>query len=108
MSHAPVLLAEAMEALALRAGGLYLDATFGGGGYARAMLDAGARVIAFDRDPDAIGRGGDLKTQFPDRFTLHQARFSEMLGFVNEPLMGAVFDLGVSSFQFDEGARGRQ
>ncbi len=106
MSHAPVLLAEAMEALALEAGGFYLDATFGGGGYSRAMLEAGARVVAFDRDPDAIARGGALSAEFSDRFTLHQARFSEMLGFVNEPLMGAVFDLGVSSFQFDEAARG--
>ncbi len=106
MSHAPVLLAEAMEALALETGGLYLDATFGGGGYARAMLEAGARVVAFDRDPDAIARGGVLQLQFPDRFTLHQARFSEIAGFVNEPLNGAVFDLGVSSFQFDEAARG--
>ncbi len=106
MSHAPVLLAEAMEALALEAGGLYLDATFGGGGYSRAMLETGARVAAFDRDPDAIARGAALQAEFPDRFTLHRARFSEMLWFVNEPLTGAVFDLGVSSFQFDEAERG--
>jgi 16S rRNA (cytosine1402-N4)-methyltransferase len=106
MSHAPVLLAEAMEALALAPGALYLDATFGGGGYSRAMLEAGARVVAFDRDPDAIARGATLQSQFPDHFTLHQARFSEMLDFLNEPLTGAVFDLGVSSFQFDEAGRG--
>lgn len=106
MTHAPVLLAEALEALAIAPGALTVDATFGGGGYARAMLEAGARVIAFDRDPDAIARGAVLQTQFPDRFTLHQARFSEMLAFVNEPLRGAVFDLGVSSFQFDEAERG--
>ncbi len=106
MTHAPVLLAEAMEALAVAPGGVYLDATFGGGGYARAMLAAGARVVAFDRDPDAIARGAVLQAQFPDRFTLHHARFSEMLGFVNETLTGAVFDLGVSSFQFDQAGRG--
>jgi len=106
MSHAPVLLAEAMEALALAPGAVIADATFGGGGYARAMLERGARVIAFDRDPDAIARGAALQAQFPDRFTLHQSRFSEMLGFVNEALTGAVFDLGVSSFQFDEAGRG--
>lgn len=106
MSHAPVLLAEAMEALALKPGGLFLDATFGGGGYTRAMLEAGARVIAFDRDPDAIARGAALKAQYPDQFALVSARFSEIDSFVNQPLSGAVFDLGVSSFQFDEGARG--
>ncbi len=106
MTHAPVLLSEAMAALALTPGALIVDATFGGGGYSRALLEAGARVIAFDRDPDAIARGAALSAAFPDRFTLHRARFSEMLGFVNEPLRGAVFDLGVSSFQFDEATRG--
>ncbi|MEQ1617598.1 MAG: 16S rRNA (cytosine(1402)-N(4))-methyltransferase RsmH [Terricaulis sp.] len=106
MTHVPVLLREAMEALAVQPGALIADATFGGGGYSRALLGAGARVIAFDRDPDAIARGAALQAQFPDRLTRHQARFSEMLGFVNQPLMGAVFDLGVSSFQFDEAERG--
>ena len=95
-----------MEALAIAPGGLYLDATFGGGGYSRAMLDAGARVIALDRDPDAIARGGELLAQHRTRLTLAAARFGEIDRFVNEPLMGAVFDLGVSSFQFDEGGRG--
>ena len=106
MTHAPVLLPEAMEALAIAPGALIVDATFGGGGYSRALLEAGARVIAFDRDPDAIARGAALSAQFADRFTLHQARFSELLAFVNEPLTGVVFDLGVSSFQFDEAERG--
>ena len=57
MSHAPVLLAEAMDALALKDGGLYADATFGGGGYSREMLvRADCRVIGLDRDPDAAAR----------------------------------------------------
>lgn len=106
MTHAPVLLREAVEALAPAPGALIVDATFGGGGYTRALLEAGARVIAFDRDPDAIARGAALAAEFPDHFTLHQARFSELLGFVNESLTGLVFDLGVSSFQFDEAERG--
>lgn len=106
MSHAPVLLAEAMEALAIAPGGLYVDATFGGGGYTRAMLEAGARVIAFDRDPDAIARGAALEAEFPGRLELRAARFSEIGAFVNAPLSGAVFDLGVSSFQLDEAQRG--
>jgi 16S rRNA (cytosine1402-N4)-methyltransferase len=106
MSHTPVLLAEAIEALAIEPGGLYVDATFGGGGYARAMLEKGGRVIALDRDPDAIARGAALQAQFGDRLTLIAARFSEIDRCVNEPLNGAVFDLGVSSFQLDEGGRG--
>ncbi|MEQ1707622.1 MAG: 16S rRNA (cytosine(1402)-N(4))-methyltransferase RsmH [Terricaulis sp.] len=106
MTHAPVLLAEAMEALAIEPGGLYLDATFGGGGYTRAMLAAGARVIAIDRDPDAIARGAALVAEFSDRLVLVAARFGDIEKSINEPLKGAVFDLGVSSFQFDEGARG--
>ena len=112
MTHAPVLLREAMEALAPAPGALILDATFGGGGYTRALLEAGARVIAFDRDPDAIARGAALQAQYagePARapsLTLYRARFSELLEFVNEPLTGIVFDLGVSSFQFDEAERG--
>jgi 16S rRNA (cytosine1402-N4)-methyltransferase len=106
MTHTPVLLAEAMEALALKAGELYLDATFGGGGYTSAMLSTGARVVAFDRDPDAIARGADLKARYPDALTLCAARFGAIGRFVSEPLSGAVFDLGVSSFQFDEGERG--
>ncbi len=106
MTHAPVLLEEAMEALALHDGGLYLDATFGGGGYSRAMLAAGARVIGIDRDPDAIARGATLGAEFQNRFTLRQGRFSDLETFVAETIDGAVFDLGVSSFQFDEAARG--
>jgi len=96
MSHVPVLLREAMEALAIEAGGLYLDATFGGGGYTRAMLEAGARVIAFDRDPDAITRGAALQMEHPDTLQLIAARFGEIGGFVNEPLKGVVFDIVVS------------
>ena len=70
------------------------------------MLERGARVVAFDRDPDAIARGSVLRAQYPERLQLIAARFGEIGRFVNEPLMGAVFDLGVSSFQFDEAERG--
>ena len=52
--HAPVLLAEALQALGVKAGGVYVDGTFGAGGYTRAMLERGARAIAIDRDPDAL------------------------------------------------------
>jgi 16S rRNA (cytosine1402-N4)-methyltransferase len=94
-----------MEALALKQGGLYVDATFGGGGYAREMLArADCRVIAFDRDPDAIARGADLTASAKGKFTLHQGRFGDLL--LEEPADGVVFDLGVSSFQLDEAERG--
>src|SRR6185295_11153205 len=102
MGHAPVLLHEAMDALALKDGGLYVDATFGGGGYSRAMLErARCRVIAYDRDPDAQARGMDLQS---DRFTLLQGRFGDLSA--DEPVDGVVFDLGVSSFQLDQAERG--
>ncbi|MEZ6022497.1 MAG: 16S rRNA (cytosine(1402)-N(4))-methyltransferase RsmH [Hyphomonadaceae bacterium] len=105
MSHAPVLLAEAMEALALRDGGIYVDATFGGGGYSREMLSrADCQVIAYDRDPDAIVRGADLAASAKGKFTLHQGRFGDLA--VETPVDGVVFDLGVSSSQFDEATRG--
>jgi len=105
MGHAPVLLAEAMAALALKDGGVYIDATFGAGGYARAML-AGADccVIAFDRDPDAIARGAALAPAHAGKFTLHQGCFGDL--YADAPVDGVVFDLGVSSFQFDEAERG--
>ncbi|MCR6643974.1 MAG: 16S rRNA (cytosine(1402)-N(4))-methyltransferase RsmH [Terricaulis sp.] len=103
--HAPVLLNEAMDALALRDGGIYVDATFGGGGYSRQMLArADCRVIAFDRDPDAIARGQALVESAHGKFTLHQGRFGDLAA--EELLDGVVFDLGVSSFQLDEAARG--
>ncbi len=105
MSHAPVLLAEAMDALALKDGGVYVDATFGGGGYAREMLArADCRVVAFDRDPDAIARGAELAALARDKFTLHQGRFGDLS--LETLVDGVVFDLGVSSFQLDQADRG--
>ena len=94
-----------MEALALKAGGTYIDATFGGGGYSREMLaHADCQVIAFDRDPDAITRGAALSESAKGKFTLHQGRFGDLSA--PELVDGVVFDLGVSSFQLDEGHRG--
>jgi len=94
-----------MEALALKDGGTYIDATFGGGGYSREMLGrADCQVLAFDRDPDAIARGAELTESAKGKFTLHQGRFGDLAA--PEPVDGVVFDLGVSSFQIDEGHRG--
>lgn len=110
--HVPVLCDEAVAALRPRAGGRYLDATFGAGGYTRALLSAGpdTQVLSLDRDPTAVRGGADLVAQARGRLTLVEARFSELetvaaaQGFL--PLDGVVFDIGVSSMQFDEAERG--
>ncbi len=86
--------------------GHYIDGTFGGGGYSRAILEAAdCSVLGIDRDPDAIARGAALVAQFAGRLTLVQGTFSQLASYVEET-DGVVLDLGVSSFQFDEPARG--
>ncbi len=110
MAHRPVLLDQALDALRLQDGGIFVDATFGGGGYSRAMLAAAAcRVIALDRDPDAVARGAALAADHPSFAILH-APFGEMrvaLAAIGVTAVdGIVFDLGVSSFQLDQGERG--
>src|SRR5262249_26202721 len=108
--HIPVLLHEAMEALNPRAGGLYVDGTVGGGGYARALLERGARVIALDRDPSAIRAGAELAASSGGRLELVEARFGRLDEVVRrlgvDAVDGVVLDIGVSSMQLDEAARG--
>lgn len=108
--HIPVLLQEAMEALNPRAGGVYVDGTFGGGGYARALLERGARVIALDRDPSAVRAGAELAASSGGRLKLVEARFGELDEVVRrlgvDAVDGVVLDIGVSSMQLDEAARG--
>jgi 16S rRNA (cytosine1402-N4)-methyltransferase len=106
--HHPVMLPEVLAALSPRDGGHYIDGTFGGGGYARAILEAAdCTVLGIDRDPDAIARGLALAKEFGGRLTMMQGEFSAM-----EELAGAnssdgvVLDIGVSSFQFDQAERG--
>jgi len=107
IGHVPVMLAEVLEALAPRDGGRYIDGTFGGGGYARAILEAAeCSVIGIDRDPEALARGEALKQRYAGRLTLVLGRFSAMDALAGEPVDGVVLDLGVSSFQFDEAGRG--
>ncbi len=111
MSHVPVLLEEVLAHLAPAAGETILDGTFGGGGYARAILAAAPCTLwALDRDPDAIARGAALAAAFPGRLHLLQARFGDMAAELAARgitrLDGIVLDLGVSSFQLDEAERG--
>ncbi|CAO5680243.1 MAG: Ribosomal RNA small subunit methyltransferase H [Holosporales bacterium] len=104
--HIPVLLNEMITHLKPEAGRVYIDATFGGGGYTKAILNVPhTKVIAFDKDPDAIARGQELKAAYPDRLTLIHSSFDQIDTW-GEKVDGIVFDFGVSSFQIDEGARG--
>ena len=104
--HLPVMLSEVIAALAPRDGATYIDGTFGGGGYATAILEAAdCRVLGIDRDPDAVARGQALVERFAGRLTLSLGEFSQMESLAG-PSDGVVLDLGVSSFQFDQPARG--
>ncbi|HSM96064.1 MAG TPA: 16S rRNA (cytosine(1402)-N(4))-methyltransferase RsmH [Rhizomicrobium sp.] len=105
--HLPVMLAEVLEALSPRDGAHYIDGTFGGGGYSKAILEAAdCRVLGIDRDPDAIARGKELAKLFGGRLTVVQGEFSQMDELCDGKSDGVVLDLGVSSFQFDEADRG--
>lgn len=108
--HIPVLLDEVIAAIAPRPGMTIVDATFGAGGYTAALLEAGAHVHAFDRDPDAIAAGQAMVAACDGRLALHPARFSAMqaeLAAIAVPRVDAVvMDIGVSSMQLDQGQRG--
>ena len=109
--HVPVLLREAIEALQPQNGGVFLDATYGAGGYSRALLDyPDTRVLALDRDPTAVRNGAALVEAAGGRLKLVEARFSQLAQIAEAqdfaPLDSVVFDIGVSSMQFDEAARG--
>ena len=104
--HIPVMLAEVLAALSPRAGETIIDGTFGAGGYTRAILDAGADVIAIDRDPDAIEAGRVLAAEAGGRLRLVHGRFSALDEAAPGPVDGVVLDIGVSSMQLDEAGRG--
>lgn len=114
--HQPVLLAEVVAALGAgnlgpQDGAIYVDGTFGAGGYSRAILEAAnCTVFAIDRDPDAVAGADALLRQFPGRLHVIQGRFGDMVELLAErgitAVAGVTLDLGVSSMQLDEAERG--
>jgi 16S rRNA (cytosine1402-N4)-methyltransferase len=111
LNHTPVMLTEMLTALAPHAGGIYLDGTFGGGGYTAAILNAApCTVWAIDRDPLAIARGAALAQHYPGRLHLIEGGFGQMLQLLAahdvQQLDGVVLDLGLSSYQIDDPQRG--
>ncbi len=110
--HIPVLGRQAVEFLNVRDGGVYIDGTFGAGGYTRMILDAAhdARVIGIDRDQSAVARGAGLVQASAGRLTLIEDRFSHLDDVAREcgatVVDGIVLDIGVSSMQLDQAERG--
>ncbi len=106
--HIPVLLQEVLTYLDCSKAGVYLDGTFGAGGYTRAILDANNqnKVISFDRDPGTLETVNDFKSCYKNRFSFIHDCFGNMASYITEPLDGLVLDLGVSSMQIDERERG--
>lgn len=110
--HLPVMCGEMLEQLNVRDGGFYIDATFGAGGYSRAILDAAdCRMAAIDRDPNAKPRGEAMQKQYNGRFTFIAGEFAALDILVPEhtgvtQADGIVMDIGVSSMQLDEAERG--
>ena len=104
--HIPVLLAPLLRAVA-PVTGVWLDGTFGAGGYARGLLDAGADlVIGIDRDPAVVAMADAWRAPYGDRLRLVEGTFSDMDRLAGQPLDGVVLDLGVSSMQLDQAERG--
>jgi 16S rRNA (cytosine1402-N4)-methyltransferase len=113
--HFPVMLAEVLDVLAPKDGALYIDGTFGAGGYTRAILDAAdCHVWAVDRDPTAIARGRAMEEEFGGRLTLVPGCFGDMGGLIppmlaacsRDGIDGVALDVGVSSMQIDQAERG--
>ncbi len=110
-SHIPVLVDQVVLALAPKSGHILVDGTFGLGGYSRALLEAApCRVVGIDRDPSAVAAGRSLAAAYPDRLTLLEGRFGEMERLLRaagiDGVDGVALDLGVSSPQLDDPARG--
>jgi len=109
--HIPVLLDDVLDVLAPRDDAVYVDGTFGGGGYSEALLNAAhCRVFGIDRDPEAVRRGRDLAERYGERLRILEGRFSDMAQLITsvntDPVAGITLDLGVSWTQLDAPERG--
>ena len=106
-SHFPVMLSEIIKFLSPKNGGLYLDCTFGGGGYSRAILNfPETRVIGIDRDTEVIPLASKLEKKFKNRLKFYHLKFSQIEKILNSNVDGIIFDLGLSSIQLDNFNRG--
>lgn len=105
--HFPVMLPQVLEYLAPKNGEVYVDATFGNGGYTEAVLQAAdCKVIAIDRDPTVLPRVQELKSVYGNRFDFKQGCFGQISDLIEQPVNGFMFDIGVSSMQLDQAERG--
>ena len=107
-SHFPVMLNEVIEICTPDNGGVFLDCTFGGGGYSRQLLKySKTKVIALDRDTFVLNIAKELKKKYPQRFTFYQKKFSEANSIIkNQEVDAVIFDLGLSSIQLNNLKRG--
>src|SRR5439155_2812800 len=113
MTHEPVMVREVLAALAVQPGGRYIDCTLGGGGHAEAVLEAaspGGTLLGIDRDPSALGLAGERLARFLDSVALVKGSFQDVDSICRErdfaPVNGILFDLGLSSLQLGDAARG--
>ena len=108
LTHIPVLLRSVIKCLAPEAGGVFVDGTFGAGGYTRGILESNpaTKVIAFDRDATVLPTAEKFKAEFGDRFVFIQDCFGNMAKYITTPVDGLVLDIGVSSMQIDDPKRG--
>lgn len=105
--HIPVMLNEVLQYLRPQKGEIYVDATFGNGGYSKAILEVtDCKVIALDCDPNVRIRANEMKNMYGARFDFRAGRFGDFADLVPEKINGAVFDIGVSSMQLDDAERG--
>ena len=109
VKHYPVMLNQVLSIISPQHGGTFIDCTFGGGGYSKAILKhSGTKVLAIDRDKITQQQASILLKKFPDRFNFFQEKFSNLnqISNLNLKPKAVIFDLGLSSFQLSDNKRG--
>ena len=107
LSHFPVMLSEVVKISSPNSGGLFVDCTFGGGGYSKAILQfPDTKVIALDRDKSVMSIANKLEKKFKDRFKFYQIKFSQIDKILKNDVDTIIFDLGISSIQLKDLKRG--